>query len=186
MPQALLGLLALAALSMLVLQSSRDRVQDATSTHQLDAVVTARGVGVEVLERLTGYPFDGGEGGTASATGPLAYSPASRFGVSGPSSAGVPLDDAFADTRYDDLDDFHGVDGALAQVQIADPTSGASQTQDFAIAVEVEYVEPDPVTGGWGPVQVADTRTPYKRAIVTVDSPHLAVPLQYARLYVAP
>lgn len=193
MTQTLLALAALVALTMLTLGQVRDRVRNDADAYQLDAVVAARGVGVEVLERLSGYPFDGGEGGVVSSlvgasgvtgSGTDAYSPQSRFG-SDSVATGRMLDDLFANAGWDDLDDFDGVDGVVAPVRVTDPSTGAVRSRDFTVSVEVRYAEQE-ASGNWRAALSPLTRSHCKRAIVRVDAPSLSTPLTFGRVYAAP
>lgn len=177
MPQTLLALLAVVGVTVLVQQGGRDRIDDAASTRRSEIEVQARGVATSVLERLSGVPFDGGEGGGTSA-----YSPSLSFGT-GASAAGRLLDEVFADGTYDDLDDFHGVQSVVARHFVYDPASKETRPLDLSVDIEVSYVEQD--DGGWVPPE-SYVRTPFKRAIVTVRASDLLAPVQLGRIYAAP
>lgn len=158
---------------------------DGDQMREMDIAVTSRGVGIEVLERLSAVPFDGGEGGTPGGVGPDAFSPLSSFG-SDSSSIGRPTDDLFTNPGWTDLDDFDSVEGAISTVKIFSPASGALESLDFTVNIEVRYVDQDAITGDWQPVTELTRRTSYKRALVTVDSPMLTAPLQIGRIYAGP
>jgi hypothetical protein len=183
MPQSLLALFGILAISTLVLQTSRDRMSDLDASYRNEAEVQARGVAVEVLERLSGVAFDGGEGGDASGTGTAVLSPRASFGSSA-DTTGQPMETLFSSAGLDDLDDFDGVTGAVATVSVVDPESGTAQSLDLTVAIEVVYVEQD-AAGNWGPAASAATRTPFKRAMVSVDHSSFAEPARLGRIYVA-
>jgi len=183
MPQTLLAVFAIFGVSLLALQGARGRIADLQDTYQSGAEVQARGVGVEVLERISGVPFDGGEGGTAGGTGTDAYSPPASFGT-GVDSDGQPLGTLFTIGAFDDLDDFDGVQGAVATVTVFDPVSATAQTIEVEVSIEVDYVA-DAGGGDWRPVG-GTTRTPFKRALVTLAHPSFPTPAQLGRIYVAP
>lgn len=83
MPQTLLALLALVGVSLMVLQTGQQRMQKASDIYIDSAISQASGVGLSVLERLSGYPFDGGEGGTPSGSDVERFSPRGSFGGGG-------------------------------------------------------------------------------------------------------
>lgn len=184
MPQSMLALFAIFGISFLALQGSRDRIADLEETYRGDAEVQARGVGVEVLERLSAFPFDGGEGGSLEGTGTEMYSPVSAFGTS-VATSGLPLGTLFNTPAIDDLDDFHGVRDAVARITVFDPVSASAQSLEIDVSISVAYVERDGA-GDWGPVASPSTRTNYKRVVVTLDSPYFPTPARLGRIFVAP
>ena len=183
MPQTLLALLALSAVSVLTLRNSHSRIQDMQRAHRADIEVQSRGVAVGVLERISGYPFDGGEGAPPSAAGVGGYSRPADFGAD-VAAAGRALDALFADAAYDDVDDFDGVADAVARQVLFDPASGEDRALDLAVDVEVVYVRPD-AAGDWAPAP-PPVRTPHKQATVSVRHPSLTAPVRLGRIYAAP
>ena len=181
MPQTLLALFAVVAASVLAFQNSRTRIDDMTRTHRSDVEVQARGAALAVVERLRGYDFDGGEGASPGATGTDAYSPRKDFGTAVP-TAGVLVDALFADPALDDLDDFDGIEGAVARQTLFDPASGEERALDLAVSVEVVYLQPS--AGGDWETAPPGVRTAQKRAVVTVRHATLPLPIRLAQTYV--
>lgn len=181
MQQTLLTLFAVVAAGLLMQQAMKANRADQASSFESETQVQARGVAVSILERLSGYPFDGGEGTTPGATGTNAFSPAASFGVGLPA---VSLDALFASSAYDDIDDFDGLAGVSAAQAVTDPVTGATQSFEVSVNVSVDYVKHTPSTG-WGSVNGA-TRTPHKQVTVTVDHETLTTPVRFGRVYSAP
>lgn len=184
MHQTLLALLAVVCVSMLVLQTRRGRVEDGASIYRSDAVAQARGVGLSVLERLSAYPYDGGEGASPTASSTDAYSPRGRFGVGGP-QRGLEMADVFADAARDDLDDFDRVVGAVARQSVSDPGGGAPADVVFEVSISVDYAARDG-GGDWVRVAAPSRREHHKLVTVVVDHESFPSPLRFGRVYAAP
>lgn len=181
MPQTILALLAIVAATVLTLQVKGSAVQTLDDAYENDAYSQARGVAVSVLERLSAYPFDGGEGGGVGSD-TTAYSRRQHFGT-GSTTTGVPLNDLFASGSFDDLDDFHGVSGAVASRSVGNPTTGGTETLDYDVSIVVTYAKRDP-SGDW--ISVLAPRAHHKMAFVRVDHYTMDTPLQFGRVYTAP
>ena len=184
MPQTLLALFAIIAASVLSFQNSQTRIRDITRSHRGEISVQARGAAISVLERLSGVDFDGGEGGDASSTGTDAYSPTQSFG-SGSAATGRLMDALFADSAFDDLDDFDGVQGAVSRNSLYDPASDETRSIDLTVDIQVEYVEQD-ASDAWVAVTGSSDRTHHKRATVTIAHPTLTDSIRLGRIYAAP
>lgn len=184
MPQTFLALLAIVCVSLLVLQMGQGRVRDSTAIYRSDAIVQARGVAVSVLERLSAYPFDGGEGATPLGSGTNAYSPRGSFGTGG-TAVGLDADALLASPSRDDLDDFDGVAGAVARQSVTDAETGATQEVTFEVSITVDYAARDGA-GHWRPVTDPSIRTHYKLATVFIDHETFPGPLRFGRIYAAP
>lgn len=184
MPQTLLALLALVGVSLMVLQTGQHRKQKASDIYVDSAISQASGVGLSVLERLSGYPYDGREGGTPLGSGVERFSPRGSFGVGG-ATVGADLDALFSASSRDDLDDFDGIVDAVARQSVTNPETGAVEEVLFDVSITVDYVARD-AAGDWQRVTDFSIREDHKLVTVSVDYEAFPVPLTFGRIYAAP